>query len=93
MSVELPIGGSPAITNHAHERYRQRARPTAPPVRRAWKDGVTDDRLDDRVDGDEIRYHAPSETVLVRRDHCITTVLDADRLHCAVIHELREVHS
>jgi len=66
------------VTEHAHDRWDERADHSAAgsPLT-AWHDGepIT---VPHGLDGDEVRYHAASGTVLVRRNAAIVTVIDAD---------------
>lgn len=67
MSVELSA--------HARSRWASRAAvPWVDPLL-AWTAGVT--LPESAFDADEVRYHRRSETVLVRQDTTIVTVVDA----------------
>lgn len=65
------------VSDHAAYRYRQRRRDecfVGPRI--AWFDGV---ELDDHaLEGDEVRYHEPSDTLLVRKDSHIVTAIDVE---------------
>ncbi|WP_018259357.1 hypothetical protein [Halomicrobium katesii] len=66
------------ITDHAHERWAERAdRSGVGGPRTAWHEGkpIT---VPHGLTADEVRYHAASETVLVQIDGSIVTVIDAD---------------
>lgn len=65
------------VTDHAHERWAERADHSSvagPQV--AWHEGVPI-TVPHGLNGDEVRYHAPSETVLVRQNASIVTIIDA----------------
>ena len=65
------------VTDHAHDRWAERAdHSSAAGPQVAWHQGeqIT---VPHGLSGDEVRYHAPSETVLVRLDRSIVTVIDA----------------
>lgn len=65
------------ITDHAHDRWAERAdHSSAAGPQIAWHEGepIT---VPHGLSGDEVRYHAASETVLVRFGSRIVTVIDA----------------
>ena len=65
------------VTDHAHDRWEERADHSSvagPQI--AWFQGE-EITVQHGLNGDEVRYHAPSETVLVRRNALIVTVIDA----------------
>jgi len=65
------------VTDHAHDRWAERAdHSSAAGPQIAWSEGVVI-TVPHGLDGDEVRYHAASETVLVRRNASIVTVIDA----------------
>lgn len=65
------------VTDHAHDRWAERAdHSSAAGPQVAWSEGVAI-TVPHGIDSDEVRYHAPSETVLVRRNAAIVTVIDA----------------
>lgn len=66
------------VTSHALERWSVRSSMPALDIRVAWLDAIELDDSD--VNGDEVRYHANSETCLVRKNDSIITVLDADNV-------------
>lgn len=66
---------SPKVTEHAAERWDQRTHSGSVAPEAAWQDGTRVPDAEDVTNGDECRYHRPTETILVRRDHAITTVL------------------
>lgn len=59
------------ISEHAGRRWAQRAKPCGVGPRAAWLHGV---RLSDELHGDEVRFHPPSETILIRRENTLVTV-------------------
>jgi hypothetical protein len=65
------------VTDHALDRWWERADHSSvagPQIAWHLADTIT---APHGLDGDEVRYHAPSETVLVRRDGSIVTIIDA----------------
>lgn len=73
-----PTDGDPWVdlTAHASTRWRQRRRRTDPLVgpRVAWFEGV---RLPSThgLDADEVRYHEPTDTLLLRHEDRLVTVI------------------
>lgn len=67
------------VTTHAALRWHQRTQdPGVGPVV-AWSEATPVDPVG--VYGDEIRYHEPTDTYLVRRQSRLVTVLLANRRH------------
>lgn len=64
-------------THVAEDRWPKRAPDATVGPRAAWLEAEPLDGHFDLV-ADEARYHAPTETVLVRLDDVITTCLDVD---------------
>jgi hypothetical protein len=72
------IPEDPSATRHAERRWRQRATYAGEyQPSEAWHDGAPIPITETSLEGDGARYHAPTETVLIRRDGAIVTVLDA----------------
>ena len=71
MSVEFIT-----VSTHAEDRWLRRAGPTVDcEPAEAWFDAVT--LTGHGLDVAEVRYHAASETVLLRKRRTLVTVLDA----------------
>jgi len=65
---------SVVVTDHARERWDDRTQqPSFDPIV-AWIQGVEVEGTS--LDGDEVRYHAWTDTCLVRKDTAIVTVVD-----------------
>lgn len=65
----------PTVSKHAWKRWEQRADDPDCDIRVAWADGQRCTALG--CHGDELRYHEPTETILVRRLGTLVTVIDA----------------
>lgn len=64
------------VSTHAQHRWRRRADPEADcSPRGAWADAVS--LVGHGLDAAEVRYHADSETLLLRERSTLVTVLDA----------------
>lgn len=63
------------LSDHALERWYQRSAAPALDPLVAWEIGAVVDGLE--YDGDEVRYHRQSETLLIRCDTVISTIIDA----------------
>lgn len=63
------------VSAHAADRWHQRTdSPGIGPIV-AWNEG---DRTNVRtIEGDELRYHRDTETILVRKEQVLVTVIDA----------------
>jgi hypothetical protein len=76
----------PVVTDHAEHRWLQRSDATDLGPRLAWLDGVTVPEPHP-FDGDETRYHAPSDTLLVAvhegEETIVRTVLEGTRNDCS----------
>lgn len=75
------------VSAHAAKRWTERTEPGAVEPKTAWVTGVRVRDAEDVVDADECRYHRETETILVRRDTTIVTILLAyadERLAAAV---------
>lgn len=64
-----------SVSDHATLRWLMRARRFHTPLRYAWEDAVEIDEHG-TLFADEIRYHPQTETLLVSRNHNVTTVLN-----------------
>ncbi|WP_134671736.1 hypothetical protein [Halorussus marinus] len=75
------------VSKHVRgERWAQRsADPVMNPVD-AWADAT--EIFGHGLDGDEVRYHEHSETVLVRKDDTLVTVIDATTAKRSVRHAI-----
>lgn len=68
----------PEASEHARTRWTQRVGPGGLGPAGAWLEA---ERLEGHgLHGDEARYHRESNTVMVRKDDTLTTVLDGDNL-------------
>jgi len=77
---------SVVLTDHAIDRWQERSQqPSFDPIV-AWIQGVEVEGT--TLDGDEVRYHAGTDTCLVRKDTVIVTVVDvssASRQTCQAV--------
>ena len=74
--MTLTAPASIEVTDHALRRWYERVDQPAVAPRVAWLHGVR--VTGSALDGDEIRYHEATHTLLVRKNSCIVTVIDAD---------------
>lgn len=77
-----------SVSRHVRwERWPQRAsNPDVGPLD-AWRDGTQ--IYGHGLRADEVRYHNPTETVLLRRNHTLVTVLDATTARLSVQNAIR----
>lgn len=62
------------VSAHAYERWHERTDAPGHGPRVAWFNGFG---IDCRaIDADEARYHQPTDTVLIRKEGTLVTVLD-----------------
>jgi len=64
------------VSDHAINQWLKRSDDPSLPPAAAWMAGTT--VTCGVLDGDEFRYHPGSETVLVRRDDTLVTVIDPE---------------
>jgi len=78
------------VSRHAQQRWIQRSSlPSMDPLV-AWRSPDAQLLRNHDLDGDEVRYHEPSDAVLVRKDDTLVTVIHAPsakwRVRAAVRH-------
>ena len=75
------------VSSHVlNVRWPQRSADRTTDPRDAWTDGKT--IYGHGLEGDEARYHAPTGTVLVRKDDTLITVIRADTAKPSVQHAI-----
>lgn len=72
MSVHRP---APLPTDHARAQWRRRGDP-AVRVRDAWRDATPSHAASHHLGVDEARYHAPTDTLLIRDQTRLVTVYE-----------------
>lgn len=78
------------LTDHAAERWAARSADVDHGPVVAWVEGAPVAEPHG-LDADEVRFHRPSGTVLLRRDEAIVTVIDADTAKSALRRALRQL--
>ena len=74
------------VTDHAAERWHERtATPGIGPIV-AWNE--SERREVSELTGDEIRYHPATESLLIRKDGVLVTVIDASTARPSIQHEI-----
>jgi hypothetical protein len=65
------------VSGHAGVRWDQRVGDDRG-ARAAWRESIPLPVEDTGLDGDEVRYHQPTDTALVRKDDTLTTVIEVE---------------
>jgi len=71
---------TPYVTQHAAQRWDERSPASSVAPETAWKTGQRTTGVAKRHGTDECRVHEPTQTVLLRRNYRIVTVLSVREL-------------
>ena len=67
---------APVVTDHAARRWAERMPHAVVDIGTAWTDGITVSAS--RCDCDGAKLYPPQDALLLRKNHCIVTVLPVD---------------